>query len=382
MKKLAIISTHPIQYQIPLFKNLQKKKIDTHVFFASNFGLKLSYVDPEFLVKYKWEIKSNILEGYKSYFPNYQKYKIDDFFLSFPQIEKHLKKKFDAILILGWNNLHYLKAIYFAYKYEIPIILRVESNLKSKTNIFKKIAKEILLRFFFKKVKYFLSIGKLNEEFLKHYGVQKKKIYKAPYFVDNNFFEIKRKKSLLKKKYKFFNKHIILNVGKFIKRKNPFDFLKLAEINKKNKNLLFLMIGDGNLKKDCSEYLKKNKIKNLKIIGFVNQNQLRDFYKMSSVLIQTSSYETWGLTINEALASGIPVICTKDCGAYYDLIKNKKTGKSYETGNINQLNNKLNLLLKENSKIKKADINKVISKHSIENTSRSVIKIIYEKKNF
>ena len=140
MKKLAIISTHPIQYQIPLFKYLQKRKIDTHVFFASKFGLKLSYLDPEFLVRYKWDIKSKLLEGYKSYFPNTQKNKINDFFLSFDQIEKNLKKKkFDAILILGWNNLHYLRSIYFAYKHDIPIILRVENNLKSKTNIFKKI---------------------------------------------------------------------------------------------------------------------------------------------------------------------------------------------------------------------------------------------------
>ena len=55
-------------------------------------------------------------------------------------------------------------------------------------------------------------------------------------------------------------------------------------------------------------------------------------------MIQTSEYETWGLTINESLASGTPVICTSDCGASHDLIKNKNSGKIYKKGNIKELN--------------------------------------------
>ena len=68
MKKLAIITTHPIQYQIPLFKNLKKKKIEAHVFFASKHGLKSKKIDHEFGVKFNWNISTNMLSGYKSYF--------------------------------------------------------------------------------------------------------------------------------------------------------------------------------------------------------------------------------------------------------------------------------------------------------------------------
>ena len=45
MKKLAIITTHPIQYQIPLFKNLKKNGIDVTVFFASKHGLNSNKID-------------------------------------------------------------------------------------------------------------------------------------------------------------------------------------------------------------------------------------------------------------------------------------------------------------------------------------------------
>ena len=85
MKKLAIITTHPIQYQVPLFKALQKKKIDTHVFFASKHGLQKKHLDHEFLVKIKWDINTKLLDGYTSYFPKKQKYKINNFKLSFQE---------------------------------------------------------------------------------------------------------------------------------------------------------------------------------------------------------------------------------------------------------------------------------------------------------
>ena len=95
MKKLAIITTHPIQYQVPLFKNLSKKNIDTHVFFASKHGLKPVNIDPEFLIKFKWDINSNILLGYKSYFPKIQKSKINEFLLSFKAYIKALNSYLD-----------------------------------------------------------------------------------------------------------------------------------------------------------------------------------------------------------------------------------------------------------------------------------------------
>ena len=68
MKKLAIITTHPIQYQIPLFKSLKKKGIKFKVFFASKHGVVKNKIDPEFLRKVKWDINSDMLKGYESKF--------------------------------------------------------------------------------------------------------------------------------------------------------------------------------------------------------------------------------------------------------------------------------------------------------------------------
>ncbi len=79
MKKVAIITYRPIQYQIPLFRELKNNKIDTNIFFASRHGFKALKKDHEFNVKFNWDIGSNMLEGYKSFFPKKQKFDIDKF---------------------------------------------------------------------------------------------------------------------------------------------------------------------------------------------------------------------------------------------------------------------------------------------------------------
>ena len=224
MKKLAIITTHPIQYQIPLFKNLKRYNVEPIVFYASRHGVKKTQ-DHEFLEKIKWDIDSNILEGYKSYFSKKQKYKIDDFRLSFNNLEEILlKENIKYILIFGWNNFHYLRSIYFSYKNNIKLILRVETNLRSTKNIFKIKLKDLFLKYFFRLFSKILFIGKLNKEFYLHHKVPLKKLIPAPYFVDNKFFKIKFSRDQIKKtKYK--KKKVVLFVGKLILRKTLLNLL-------------------------------------------------------------------------------------------------------------------------------------------------------------
>ena len=379
MKKLAIITSHPIQYQIPLFKNLRKHKIKPIVFFASKHGFKKEKIDSEFLQKIKWDNTKNLLSGYKSYFPKKQKYSIDQFRLSFSNLEKHLKfENINNILILGWNNLYYLKAFYIAFKNKYKIIIRTETNLYSKSNILKRFFKKIFLKFFFKKISNFLYIGKLNKEFYLNLKVPQKKLFPGFYFVDNNFFKMRCSKKKMRKKLRIKEKKIILFVGKFIERKNPFEFLYLAKLFKYKKNVQFLMIGDGILKADCQRFIIKNNLKNVLIKGFLNQKKLREYYWASDLLIVPSSYETWGLNINEAFASSIPVISTKNCGASSDLIVNGLTGYQYELGDLKNLSDKVNFIL-NNSHIQKKLIKNIKSKIKIYNmdvTINSLKKII------
>ena len=379
-KKLAIVTTHPIQYQSPLFKKISYlNEFQVDVYFASKQGLRSKYIDKEFKRKINWNI--DLTSGYKYFFSKENNNDINNFLLSFKNLKENLfKKKYDAILLLGWNNILYLKSFILARIYNTPIILRVETNSKNKINFFKKIIKNLILSFFFKYIDYFLYIGKSNREFFLELGVDKKKLFAAPYSVDNSFFA--NKKDLKNTVNKRFKKKIILFVGKFISRKNGKEFLNLAFLFKNFNEYKFVMIGEGNKKKSYFAYIKKNKLENVKILGFKNQKELRKIYREAFLLIVPSKYETWGLVINEAMASDLPVICTSNCSGSRDLIKNGSNGFIYNLKDINFLKN---LIIKLSTNKKKyliliKNIRTHIKSFSFIKTIESLNKILNDKK--
>ena len=62
-----------------------------------------------------------------------------------------------------------------------------------------------------------------------------------------------------------------------------------------------------------------------------------------------SENEAWGLSVNEAMAAGLPVIVTDDVGAAADLVRGKGTGVVYPVGNIEKLKEALRSLLQSQS---------------------------------
>ena len=80
------------------------------------------------------------------------------------------------------------------------------------------------------------------------------------------------------------------------------------------------------------------------MLGFKNQTELKKIYSTNDYFVMTSNYETWGLVINEAMASGLPVISSLNSGAAHDLIKHNKNGYIYRTPE--QLLKIISLLLK------------------------------------
>ena len=377
-KKIAIVTTHPIQYQSPLFKEASLlNKFKTDVYFASKHGYQSKYIDKDFKKKFNWNI--NLLSGYNYFFSIKNDRNINSFFLSFKNLNNTLfKTKYDAILLFGWNNILYLKAFFLAKLHKIPIILRVETNSSQKINYFKKIIKYFVLNIFFKYINYFLYIGSLNKKFYLNLGVNNKRLYPAPYSVDNNFFLNKEKINIsINKKFK---KKTILFVGKLIERKNVEEFLNLAKLFKNDHRFNFLVVGDGHQNKLCNEFIINKKLPNVKIVGFKNQQELKVIYQKSFLLIVPSKYETWGLVINEAMASGLPVICSKNCSSSRDLIINGKTGYVYNLGDIKFLK-KIIIELSENKKkylYILMNIKRHIKNFSFSQTLKSLNKILYE----
>lgn len=378
-KNIAIFTTHPIQYQAPLFKYLSKKKnIDLNIFFASDQGIDKEKVDNGFAKKFAWNV--NLLNGYKYKFIGDDEVKVDSFFLRSKKIKKIISSSnFQVIIIFGWNNIFFLQVIFWSLFYRKSLILRSESSILEKNNKIKKILKKFILFYFFKIFKKILYIGKNNLDFYLKYGVPRSKLIYSPYSVDNDFFSQKNKRiiSKFKKKYNCKSKIIYLFSGKFIQRKNPLAILRVVNkinlLRKKNNNF-FIFIGDGYEKEKCLEYSKKNNINNVVFLGFVNQKQIVNYYHLADFIIVPSKFETWGLVVNEAMAASTGCIVTSSVGCARDLVKEGYNGFIYRSEDFEELVKIILSIKKKNVKFMKKASFKIIKSFSIKFTTSGFLK--------
>lgn len=377
--KLAILTSHPIQYQAPLFQKLaQCPEIDLTVYFCWDFGVKKESFDPEFGKKIKWDIP--LLEGYKyEFLKNYSPKPSSCFW---GQINpKIIIKKYDAIIIFGWNSFTNWLTFLTAFAMKIPVFLRGENPLnqeflKPKWKI--KI-KKMVLGWLFKQISVFLYIGEENKKFYKFYGVYDEKLFFAPYAVDNERYLTASKKFgiknyKLRKESKISkNDAVILFVGKLIEKKRPKDLLRAYEnllVCKKYSICLFF-VGDGVLRPKLEKYAEEHNLKNVHFVGFKNQTELLKYYALADILVLPSGVgETWGLVVNEAMCFSLPIIVSDMVGCGADLVKEGENGHIFPLGNIKKLTHYLEDLVENNFK-----------RISFGETSLEIIKNYNYKKN-
>ena len=161
-------------------------------------------------------------------------------------------------------------------------------------------------------------------------GFNEKKIIKIPYGVDlNNFY--KKTNKLHKDKFR------IIYVGASSVRKGIFYLLKaFTELNLNNSELLIV----GKIDNEIIPIIRKFENDNIKYIGSRKQNDLRDFYNKSNIFVTCSIEEGLSMVQAQAMACGLPVICTTNTGGD-EIVDNGKSGFVLPIRNIDALKEKL-----------------------------------------
>ena len=164
-------------------------------------------------------------------------------------------------------------------------------------------------------------------------GYDENKVVKTIYGVDLSKFNVHGK---IKTK----NKFNIICVGSLSVRKgiiyliNAFNDLKL-----KNSNLIFV----GNVEKKLDKILSQKLNDRIKIFKSVNQNSLKNFYINSSVYVTCSVEEGLSMVQLQAMACGLPVICTENSGGR-EIIEDGENGFILPIRDVEKLKEKLKYL--------------------------------------
>ncbi len=345
MKKLAIITTHPIQYYSPVFKLLhQRQQIEIRVFYTWGEG-SMNKFDPGFGKTVQWDLP--LLEGYPyEWVTNTSKNPGSSSFNGIvnPGLIQQIKSYGpDAILIYGWAYASHLKVLRH-FKNKVPIIFRGDSNLLREQSGFKTLLRFALLKWIYTHVDHALYVGTNNKAYFKKYGLKEQQLNFAPHAIDNERFAQNRDEEAkaLRDELGLNDKDIlILFAGKFEDIKSPFLLLEAFQsINKENVHLL--LVGNGALENELK--LKAAGNPNIHFMGFQNQSYIPVVYQACDLFCLPSKSETWGLAINEAMVCQKAVLASDKVGSAIDLIIPGNNGAIFKESALADLVLQLNTL--------------------------------------
>jgi glycosyltransferase involved in cell wall biosynthesis len=322
---ILVITTHPIQYIVPWFQELQK---------SLDCGFNVLFLrEPEpkeqgvgFGLSFEWDIP--LRDGYNNIVISPKGTKMSKITLCY-KIFKYLKKeKPSNVLVTGWNEPALIFSIVISKLLGIKLILRGESNDLRQRTLTKKIFHKLLLS----RADAFLKIGAANERFYIKSGISSKKIFDGCYFVNNSklieSINNTQNKEQLREKYGIdYESVVFVFVGKFIEFKQPLLLIEAAsEVAKVYSNISLLFVGSGKLENEMISLANRLNV-NIQFTGFLNQQELWKGYTAADAFVLPShSEETWGLVANEALIFGLPVLVSNQIGCAEDLIISEEIG--------------------------------------------------------
>ncbi len=235
------------------------------------------------------------------------------------------KSKIKRVICCGWDSFVYLYAFYFCRINNIRFTLWSGSTFFEMTWQRKIIYP--LVKFIVSRTDDYIAYGTRAKEYLLSLGAKKEKIKIFLNSVDVDYFyhnseKIKKGKAKLKEKYLISTEDtIFLFVGQLIERKGIKEllsaFVKISDIIP---SVTLLIAGKGRLGSWIEQFINEHPRIKIKLLGYIRYYKLPEIYSLSDVLVLPSKEEVWGLVVNEALASGIPVIISSVAGSSADLI--------------------------------------------------------------
>lgn len=343
LAKLAIVTTHPIQYNAPIFKILNSRgKVHIKVFYTWEQSKDEVY-DPDFKRAIKWDIP--LLDGYDfSFVKNIAKDPGSHHFRGIHNpslIDEIIDFKPDGILVFGWSFISHLKVMRF-FRGKVPVFFRGDSTLLDDVPGVRSWLRNQALRWVYRKVDKAFYVGKKSKEYYIKNGLRENKLIFAPHAIDNQRFECAVKKGGefdLREKFKISRSELVfLFAGKLEPRKNPIlliDSFKFHGI----KNVHLVIVGNGILEEEVKR--RAGSFPYIHFLDFQNQLSMPSIYASSDVLVLPSRSETWGLAVNEAMACGKAVLVSDKCGCAEDLVEEGKNGFVFESENLADLKSKL-----------------------------------------
>lgn len=354
--RIAIVASHVIQYQAPLFQRLAASgEVDLTVFYCDSAGSEV-YEDRDMKTTLAWDIP--LLTGYQ-YERLHNSSPLGSLngwgLVNFDLPGRLIKGHFDAVVFMGWGVVTYWLGFAVCYCRRIPFFLYGDSNEVPPNHSIRQRLRDRVLRALFARAAGFLVSGRYNSDYYRHYGADETRFFFVPWAVDNDRFERESRltdveRNELRTAYGISpDALVIVFSGKLLPRKGPMDLLKAFADLPNRDGAAVLFLGEGVERQRLEEFCKDRSLKNVRITGFLNQSILPKMYGISDVFVLPSYFDPRATVVNEAMAAGLACVVSDCIGPSGDIVRDGENGFVVPAGDVGALGSRLNRFVEERS---------------------------------
>jgi glycosyltransferase involved in cell wall biosynthesis len=274
----------------------------------------------------------------------------------------------EVVCISGYAYRASLAALQWAVRRRVPVVVLSESNEFDEQ---RSAPKEFIKRRMVGLCAAGLAGGTPQADYLVRLGLPAGRVFAGYDVVDNRYFEdkvaeIRNPKSEIRNKYGL-PEHYFLACCRFGEKKNLERLLQAYARYRENAEKLksemlkgensgegaapisdlrpltsdiwsLVLLGDGPLKADLCRLISDLSVQDSVLLpGAKPYSELPAYYGLASAFIHASTTEQWGLVVNEAMASGLPVLVSNRCGCAQDLVQDGVNGFSFDPYSVDEL---------------------------------------------
>lgn len=250
----------------------------------------------------------------------------------------------EAIAVPGWATPLATSAVAWANVRGVPVVLMSESQ---EIDFERTTLREWVKRRYVSNCDGAIVGGTPHREYLVKLGMERSRIRLGYDVVHNEYFSRgaaqAREHAATLRKQMGLPERYFLTVTRFIEKKNLSrllqafaSFLAATDSDRTDARPWHLVVlGDGELRP-----LLENEVNSLGLAdrvlmpGFKQYPELPTWYALAEAFVLASTTEQWGLVVNEAMASGLPVLVSNRCGCAADLVSPGVNGYTFDPHDV------------------------------------------------
>lgn len=218
----------------------------------------------------------------------------------------------DAIISteMGFRSM---LALAYGTAFRKPVWVWWGGTLHSERNISR--LKQVVRKVFTLWANRWITYGETSTEYLLHLGVKRDRILQSQNAIDDERF-----KSSVAPAWVIQPRPAVLHVGQFIERKGIGALLDAAaSLQKNGHEFSMLLVGSGRDKQALERRAQALGLKNVHFLPPQPPETMPSVYRSADLVVFPTLEDVWGLVANEAILSGIPVLCSKYAGCAPEL---------------------------------------------------------------